>query len=65
VSDYREDWLKENVSVLARHDKKLHDLEIQIINLAAEAKVIKTIVLFVMGAAVFASTVIGIIKAVG
>ena len=65
MPDYREEWLQENVNVLARHDKKLHDLEIQIINLAAETKVIKTIVIFVMGAAGFAATVIGIVKAVG
>ena len=58
----KDDWVKENVSILERHDRTLHDLEISIISLAAEIKVIKAIVIAAVGAASLAATVLTIVR---
>ena len=59
---YRDDWVKENVSILERHDKSLHDLEISIVNVAAEIKVIKGIVIAAVAGASLAATVLTIVR---
>lgn len=62
MQSFKDDWVKENVSILERHDRTLHDLEISIISLAAEIKVIKAIVIAAVGAASLAATVLTIVR---
>ena len=63
MSGSRDDWAKANVEIIARHDRKLHELEISIITIASELKVIRTIFIAVMGAASLAGTIVAIVKA--
>ena len=64
MQSFKDDWVKENVSILERHDRTLHDLEISIISVDAEIKVIKAIVIAAVGAASLAATVLTIVKVV-
>ena len=64
MQSVKDEWVKENVSILERHDRKLHDLEISIISVTAEIRVIKGVVLAAVGAASLAATVLTIVKVV-
>ena len=64
MQNFKDDWVKENVSILERHDRTLHNLEIQLVSLAAEIKVIKALVSIAVGAVGLVGTVVAIIKVI-
>ena len=59
---FKDEWIQENVDVISRHDRAIHDLEISIVSLTAEIKVIKSLVSIAAGAVGLAGTVVAIIK---
>ena len=62
MQSFKDDWVKENVNILERHDRALHALEISIVNVAAEIKVIKGIVIAAVAGASLAATILTIVR---
>jgi len=65
VPSVKDEWIKENVGVLERHDRSLHNLEIQLVTLSAEIRVIRYLVSIATGAVGLVGTIVAIIKVLG
>ena len=64
MQNFKDEWVKENVSIIERHDRTLHNLEIQLVGLASEIKLIKSLVSIVVGAVGLVGTIVAIIKVI-
>lgn len=62
VLSFKDEWIQENVDVISRHDRAIHELEIKIVSLAAEIKVIRSLVSIAAGAVGLVGTIVAIIK---
>ena len=65
MTSFKDEWVQENVDIVSRHDRAIHDLEIRLVGIMAEIKVIKSLVSIVVGSAGLVGTIVAIIKVLG